>query len=695
MAHGVDTQAPVQLHQALHGYADGHRLIASSTTLKAREAKVVLTLSDASGPTSTVDGSGYLTGYPLTDAGLYALARTWPASEMPRPGCVWTHTLLIPFSELATISQLSILTRSFRRPVAGQSWEAYGSPILLQPESTSEATSDVFGTSVSILRKILWALYGHPEERVVTSEATSDLRESLSFLLWSQQWPRLRRSFRFCTFACADRSTEGAAFDLQFIPSTASRSRFVGLLDSDREQAEPLLWIDHALEDFAIGTAGILRAFFREIGAELDGGRELFAPLCELHRLMLHLQTDPEAIKAAIAFIDGPLGRVGARAVRAAIAGAIASHVEDMGALQLDFATRHLDLVPDGSREAIISRVGERLWLEDPFRLVELLGSPDGPHRQLAERAIATLPTDRLLDGLRRQPSLINQLISQRPSLLTEPDLWRAGSQFVEPALEAAIRDSGRLLSALDTIIDVSDGRIASRVCRALGSEVVLSALITRMDTRRTEDLSASERDWLSTAVTPNGLGRAFAEGRVREITTLVALARTVGPDDIPNDYGDDPCATALRGASGTLTAPARLYLCSWLLARGFGYRSHNASELIVNSFEDVYVAALESRLPNECWRLVEWRLPNSFLWANWDRGRRLRVGVMKVFIDRDFPPSLFGHLMHDDDLFAGIASEATSLSWGTGYLRRVKRALRDADPDRFAKRIWVLKRLT
>ena len=119
MAHGVTRVQPVRLHQALHGYADGHRLIASSTSLKTREAKTILTLSDASGSTSSIETTGYLTGYPLPEAGLYAFAKTWPAPEMPRPGCVWTHTLLIDFADLATIADLAGLVAAFRQPLPG------------------------------------------------------------------------------------------------------------------------------------------------------------------------------------------------------------------------------------------------------------------------------------------------------------------------------------------------------------------------------------------------------------------------------------------------------------------------------------------------------------------------------------------------------------------------------------------------
>lgn len=50
---------------------------------------------DLSGPAFRTGFESYLTGYPLKTFGLYCFARTWFALELPRPGCVWTHTLII------------------------------------------------------------------------------------------------------------------------------------------------------------------------------------------------------------------------------------------------------------------------------------------------------------------------------------------------------------------------------------------------------------------------------------------------------------------------------------------------------------------------------------------------------------------------------------------------------------------------
>ena len=120
MAHAVTQTPGFRLHQVLHGYADGHRLIASSTTLPPADARLMLQLSDSAGLGARIPDNGYLTGFPLANARLYVVARTWAAPEKPRPGCDWTQSLLIAFEDLAQIEKREAIDRPYRLPPAGK-----------------------------------------------------------------------------------------------------------------------------------------------------------------------------------------------------------------------------------------------------------------------------------------------------------------------------------------------------------------------------------------------------------------------------------------------------------------------------------------------------------------------------------------------------------------------------------------------
>src|SRR4051812_34320413 len=89
-----------KLNQCLFGYDDGHRKIASSIRLPDEVETQLLLLTDMAPGLNSGEIEPYWTGTPVPALKSYALIKTWPAPEMPRPGCVWSHVLLLQFSDI-------------------------------------------------------------------------------------------------------------------------------------------------------------------------------------------------------------------------------------------------------------------------------------------------------------------------------------------------------------------------------------------------------------------------------------------------------------------------------------------------------------------------------------------------------------------------------------------------------------------
>lgn len=185
----------ILVHQALHGYNDGHRLISSSLPLDASDARVMLVMSDLSGSGMKPSADGYLTGYPLEKSGKYVLARTWAAPEMPRPGCVWTHSLIIENADLARLMSAQALLDIFTRPTGIDVRSAYGDPVSMSPQLKPNGIEPTERTEF-----LLQALYSFPTRQVVAEAAEPFADEQVATAIWMQQWPRLRRSFGFARF---------------------------------------------------------------------------------------------------------------------------------------------------------------------------------------------------------------------------------------------------------------------------------------------------------------------------------------------------------------------------------------------------------------------------------------------------------------------------------------------------------------
>jgi hypothetical protein len=113
------------IDQALFGYADGHRQIASSFRLPPKDLYLLSSASDLASGTRLGENDSYLTGLPLPESRRHALFRTWAAPEMPRPGCVWSHTLLLDSRAIGSLPAFSELLALFRRPIGRETlWGA-------------------------------------------------------------------------------------------------------------------------------------------------------------------------------------------------------------------------------------------------------------------------------------------------------------------------------------------------------------------------------------------------------------------------------------------------------------------------------------------------------------------------------------------------------------------------------------------
>lgn len=121
----------VKVEQLLFGYENGHRLIESSLKKNLVQQKDVEILSDASGSGKFKE---YISCFPLVDDEYYVFSKTWYADEMERPGCVWTHMLLIRFEDLEFLSGRIDLQLLFSRPKKDL-YEQYKYTLVFEPEN--------------------------------------------------------------------------------------------------------------------------------------------------------------------------------------------------------------------------------------------------------------------------------------------------------------------------------------------------------------------------------------------------------------------------------------------------------------------------------------------------------------------------------------------------------------------------------
>jgi hypothetical protein len=126
----------MHVDQLLHGYNNGHHLIAGSVSLPLKDADRMSYLSDWSGYVNPFNkDTTYITLYPLEESQSYVIAKSWYADEMSRPGCVWTHSLIVNLESLGQKFSFYELMKLFRRPEReGEDFMSYTKTLELKEE---------------------------------------------------------------------------------------------------------------------------------------------------------------------------------------------------------------------------------------------------------------------------------------------------------------------------------------------------------------------------------------------------------------------------------------------------------------------------------------------------------------------------------------------------------------------------------
>lgn len=106
----------MKVHQALHGYNQGHNLLYSSINLPYEDEDYMKKQSDWTEYVDDDEDSSYIKAYVLPKSHLYVISKSWYAYEMSRPGCVWTHSLIINLDDITIDFDFRSLLNYFSRP---------------------------------------------------------------------------------------------------------------------------------------------------------------------------------------------------------------------------------------------------------------------------------------------------------------------------------------------------------------------------------------------------------------------------------------------------------------------------------------------------------------------------------------------------------------------------------------------------
>lgn len=191
----------VKVEQLLFGYKNGHKLLASSLCDRLAQQKEVEILSDSSGNGKF---ESYITCFPLIADGYYVFAKTWYADEMERPGCVWTHVLLIKYEDLELIQGNIDIDALFHRPKEGISYEEYKKSI-----DTAIDTADI---ACSLY--VIYSLFYSENKALVETAKREEYEKTLLYILPKLPSETLK-TLSVCTYSAQNRYFNNEVFSYQ------------------------------------------------------------------------------------------------------------------------------------------------------------------------------------------------------------------------------------------------------------------------------------------------------------------------------------------------------------------------------------------------------------------------------------------------------------------------------------------------
>ena len=630
--------ASVTIHQAIHGYRDGHRLLSSSVPpLGADSTRTMLVLSDMSGSSMHPGFEEYLTAYPLPGADLFVFAKTWYAPEMQRPGCVWTHSLLIAREHVSRVPTHCLLG-SLRRPQLESVESAATTPIALDEKPPSAPAIDAFADRL-LGAALIAAVLGQPRPVVVPVDAAAQL-EAVFLRIWEALWPSAKARFSFCTGALMPRSVAGALMDLQAVPRALPSVQFRKAAEAAvvldlRSPGTPEAWAELLVEGATRGDAtfrswieaaagaGALRGavpglmpIFGQWNAPNWSARNVVASV--VHTTDLEPDTKARLVGMVFDRVVAAGGESRRRELLQELCG--------QGGPELSSVTSQV--------EEQSHRLFENSRPEGRALTISLLGAQltdVGEHvLRTAVRSLTPQDVEALDDA---HTPLLPTLVTANPSLASAPGLWkRAGSRSREiiAQLDAAKLDELSRNAVVDAALAAGRDAPVEELVRFAGDAAVPRVL----SVVAAGDLPISTQ-WRSALSGRPDAVLGWLEGRSpisQSDLDVVSrfLTPTINPERLMKAW-----LNGIAGSPGSV-APR---VAAFGLALAFA--KPDLTPLLATCFQPTFDALAGSRLEYEEWDWLSGPAVPVSWWRDWDKCERIAGAVARRLEQRDAPLEL------------------------------------------------------
>lgn len=688
----------LEIHQTLHGYKDGHALLAASRRLPGEADRMMLVISDMSGPTIYHNFEKYFTAYNLPSITSLAFAKTWYAPEMKRPGCVWTHTFLIAYSDVSRVPSLTLLTPYFVRPKKGCDYDDYNATLHIH--INNERRSSRVLMPKDNITEILDQLYSRPYQPLFIQADTPEQYTEAIFAVWDQQWPRLRRSFSFCTGSLSNRQINNAAVDVQIIPYGISEglkrevpnATFIDPMDTATRLHSD--WVALAVDDLIEGRNESFRRFIWHFGADLPEERAAFSKLAGIFKVIDSVNKGTRSISELIEIISEhfPSASLGVR-LKAEVLRAeenaewISGEITEYDLLKEFASTPYFDSF-DGATLNLRYRA-QALWrvatsAEGKNLIYSLLEQDLNALGEDIIRGIAEVLSDDEVEYLAINcPHAAIVLAKINPCLFECPRLWRSFTDTMELldtvasyAAQMSVETVERVVTA---ILESNIREDAERTINIFGKYAIDVALNWMNNTDRPTGQAISE--WRTSLISrPTIYVEWLNSVNIVTYPVITLIPSILHPhSDLVHDTDNSIWIKIIDVVASQQDSYDKVKIMAFILALGFDNAHTDSVMFVTKSFQVVHDAAERNELFYESWGMLKDSVPSISYWRDWDKCERLRRGLIERFIEYKWPADLFLKCFESRDTLLRTLESSYWSYWKSShreFLEKVRRVM-------------------
>lgn len=632
----------------LHGYNHGHNYIQGSIVLDSiHDMNKIAMLSDWSEYVNGEDYS-YLTFYSLDESNYYVVAKTWYASEMSRPGCVWTHSLLICKDDLANISDFLHLQEYFVHPASAADYSKkiiYDDALGVQHRNMLDISDEA----------LLWQMYSfiYEERMSLTLPLERDFRvvQYLSLQFLNNLPVGLLSKINLCTGTISERPFGNKNKTIVFSPS-AVQNIFV-MSDTKFTFLDRLVTAVIYKDD---QMSRLIRSFDNELGDSLNKF-SAFLQLLDLFNQNLTVEAEKEKNEYLIIeqLSKGfPFPSEGCRLKQRFLSKSAASYfvseenflymmcVVDVRAFYKDdihFMERVHSLF-DSSKEKYVA------LLE---RLIDRSENNDWGD-QLLRDSVNLLSYEDWNNLIKTKWFVFLSLASMTPSLLNHTNWQNAGKRQVKEVLDILSKESSRqgfmkyqeLLDAIYTYnIQIDEGlanaislHMSDFVCmilsKANSTGIFIDSLMKECLGKQDEVITWMKNEsYISQDITTRFIICDFdPKSKIVKDSTSALWRKIIFDSSMSLDY----------------------YIFIFVLSFNW-YKDEDAIEYMKYAFMPIYRSIMTSQITLRQWKKLESLMEPLKIWQDWDKGKKIRKTLAKRLKVAGMPKYYVSDFTSDEEL--------------------------------------------